>query len=122
MRTRDMTQLYGGPVRRVADVPEDELIAQIVRGMPQGEALVPTGDDAAVVRRGGIKLQRAEASQADSLKAMTATHLGQPSGDAGQGGVGGRGGDARLFDHVARPAAQQADDLGPAQFDARDQR
>ncbi len=49
MRTRDMTQLYGGPVRRVADVPEDELIAQIVRGMPQGEALVPTGDDAAVL-------------------------------------------------------------------------
>ena len=30
-------------------MPEDELIAQIVRGMPQGEALVPTGDDAAVV-------------------------------------------------------------------------
>lgn len=48
-----MTQLYGGLVRRVADIPEDELIAAIVRGMPQGDALVPTGDDAAVIPLSG---------------------------------------------------------------------
>lgn len=30
-------------------MPEDELIAAIVQGMPQGDALVPTGDDAAVL-------------------------------------------------------------------------
>lgn len=47
-----MIQLYGGGVSelRVSDLTEDELIASFVPLLSQAGALVPTGDDAAVLR------------------------------------------------------------------------